>query len=109
MKIWTFSLWLSIISASLLFIIFLLSNTYGVFVWGKLRVDPGVLFPVLLLCWTTALFAFGLNNIFIDKALIDKKIEMTDLRKHLPSLLVIPSFISFGWFIYRWFKGTPIH
>ena len=109
MKIWTYSLWLSITSCILLAIIFLLSNTYGVFIWNKLRVDPGVLFPVILLSWATALFAFGLNNIFIDKSLLNKEVKMTDLRKHLPSLLVIPAFISFGWFIYRWYKGDPNH
>ena len=100
-------MWLSIVSCSLLIVIFLLSNTYGVFIWSKFRVDPGKLFPVLLLSWTAALLAFGLNNIFIDKSLIDKKVKMTDFRKHLPSLLVIPAFISFGWFIYRWYKGNP--
>jgi hypothetical protein len=107
MKIWRYSLWLSIISCTILFIIFLLPRSYSVFVWSKFRVDAGILFPVLMVSWTAALFGFALNNIFIDRSVTDKKLQMTAFIKCLPSLLGIPAFISFVWFIYRWYKGDP--
>jgi len=107
MKLWMYSLWLSILSCCLLGIICLLPSGYNVFVWGKAQVEAGVLFPVLLLCWTAALFAFALNNIFIDKAVADRGITMGTFLKCLPSLLNIPALLSFVWFIYRWCKGKP--
>ena len=107
MKIWRYSLWLSVISCSLLCVVFLLPNTYSVFVWNKLRVEAGILFPVLLVAWTTALFGFALNNVFIDRSVADRKIQMTTFLKCLPSLLGIPAFFSFVWFLYRWYKGDP--
>ena len=107
MKIWIYSLRLSIFSCGLLVVMYLLPRTYGVFIWSKSGVDPGILFPVLLVSWTAALFGFALNNIFIDKSLIDKKVQMPESKKYLPSLLAIPAIISFGWFIYRWYNGDP--
>lgn len=107
MKIWRYSLWLSIFSCCLLCVSFFLPQSYTVFIYTKFRVDAGVLFPVLLVSWTTALFGFLLNNIFIDKSITDKKIQMSNFMKGLPSLLGIPSFLSFVWFIFRWYKGDP--
>lgn len=107
MKIWRYSLWLSVVSCCLLCVIFLLPPAYSVFIYTKFRVDAGVLFPVLLVSWTTALFGFLLNNIFIDRSITDKKIQMSAFMKGLPSLLGIPSFFSFVWFIFRWYKGDP--
>jgi hypothetical protein len=107
MKIWKYSLWLSVFSCCLLCVVFLLPKTYTVFIWNKFGVDAGILFPVLLISWTTALFGFALNNIFIDRAITDKKLQMSSFMKTLPSLLGLPSFGSFVWFIFRWYKGDP--
>src|ERR1700712_6078136 len=100
MKLWTYSLWLSIFSCCLLCTICLLPAAYSVFIWGVAQIDAGVLFPVLLMCWTAALFAFALNNIFIDKAVADRSIKMGTFLKCMPSLLNIPALFSFVWFIY---------
>ena len=109
MKLWKYSLWLSIFSCILLFIVFYLTPEYNVFIWRQFRLDAGILFAVLLLSWTTALFGFALNNVFIDKALTDKNIKMPANIKCLPSILGVPSFLSFIWFIYRYYKGNPHH
>ncbi len=107
MKLWRYSLWLSLISCTILCIVFLLPANFKIFIWSKERVDAGILFPVLLVSWTTALFGFALNNVFIDRAVTDTKIKMTDFMKAVPSLLGIPAFFSFIWFIFRWYKGDP--
>jgi len=88
-------------------VIFLAPQSYSVFIYTKFRIDAGVLFPVLLVSWTAALFGFLLNNIFIDRTITDKKIQMSSFMKGLPSVLGIPSFFSFVWFIFRWYKGDP--
>jgi hypothetical protein len=107
MKYWTYSLLLSIISCILLLVIFLLPDSFTVFKFTKTQVDNGVLFPVLLLSWMASLFGFALNNIFIDKHYSDNKPHMPGLKKYLPTLLGMPAFLSFVWFIFRWYKGKP--
>lgn len=108
MKLWKISLWLSIASCLLLLIIFILPDNFTVFSYENKQVGMGVLFPVLLVSWTLALFGFAANNIYIDKTIGDPKAEQMSRNKtYLPSMLGIPSYISFVWFIIRWFKGKP--
>ena len=107
MKYWTYSLWLSIISCTLLLVIFFLPDSFTVFKYTKTQVDNGVLFPVLLLSWMGALFGFALNNIFIDKHYSDGQPKMPRLKKYTPTFLSMPAFFSFLWFLFRWYKGKP--
>lgn len=108
MKLWRLSLLLSIISCILLGIVFLMPSNYRVFIWKEHGVvDAGILFPLLLFSWTTALIGFALNNIFIDRTIADGKIKMSDFLKAVPSLLGLPAFFSFVWFLFRWYKGDP--
>ena len=108
MKLWYYALWLSIASCILLLIVYFLPPDFTVFIWNKSQVDAGVLFPVLLVSWTAALFGFALNNIFIDKSIVDRNAKkMNGLHAYLPSLLGLPAFFSFMWFIIRWYKGKP--
>jgi hypothetical protein len=68
----------------------------------------GVLFPVLLIAWTLALFGFAVNNVDIDRSILDKNApKMSGLKKYLPTILGLPAYISFMWFIIRWYKGKP--
>jgi uncharacterized membrane protein len=108
MKLWKISLWLSITSCVILLIIFILPDNFTVFSYTKSEVGAGVLFPVLLLSWTFALFGFAVNNVYIDKTILDKNAKrMPGLKTYLPTLLGLPAFISFLWFIIRWYKGKP--
>jgi len=108
MKLWYLSLLLSIVSCLVLLIIFFLPDSYTVFNWSKSEVQAGILFPVLLLSWSTALFGFLFNNLFIDKNLMDKEAPtMQPMKAYLPTYLGIPAFISFLWFIIRWYRGKP--
>ena len=106
MKLWQISLWFSIASCVILLVVMLLPDNYTVFVWVKSQVGPGVLFPVLLISWTTALIGFACNNIYIDKSLFDKNAKkMPPLKTYSPTLLGIPAFLSFIWFVFKWYKG----
>jgi hypothetical protein len=108
MKLWYISLWLSIASCLLLLLVFFLPADFTVFIWTKTQVEAGVLFPVLLVSWTLALFGFAVNNVYIDKTILDKNAKkMTGIITYLPSLLGLPAFFSFLWFIVRWYKGKP--
>jgi hypothetical protein len=79
-----------------------------VFSYNAKQVGPGILFPVLLLSWTFSLFGFAFNNIYIDKSIVDKNaVKMRWYKLYLPSLLGFPAFMSFIWFIIRWYKGKP--
>jgi hypothetical protein len=91
-------------------VISLLPANYSVFVWAKNQVQPGFLFPVLMVNWTTALLGFAFNNVYIDKSIFDKNArKMSGIKTYLPSLLSIPAFFSFVWFMIRWYKGDVKH
>lgn len=108
MKLWYVALGLSITSCLILLVIVFLPDSFTVFNWTKSQVEAGILFPVLLVSWTVALFGFLFNNIFIDKTMMDSKVkQMPAFKTYLPSLLSIPAFGSFIWFIIRWYKGKP--
>jgi hypothetical protein len=108
MKLWRISLWLSIASCSILLVIFCLPSSVTVFSYNAKEVGPGILFPVLLLSWTCSLFGFAFNNIYIDKSIGDKfAAKMSHFKLYLPSILGLPAFMSFIWFIIRWYKGKP--
>jgi len=108
MKLWKISLWLSIASCLLLLIVLLVPDNLTVFTYQDKQVGMGVLFPVLLVSWTLALFGFAANNIYIDKTIVDPKAkQMSRTKTYLPSMLGVPSYLSFVWFIIRWFKGKP--
>jgi uncharacterized membrane protein len=108
MKLWYVSLILSISSCIVLLVMCLLPDSYTVFNWTKPDVQAGILFPVLLLSWTAALLGFLFNNIFIDKRMMDREAKpMPSFKAYLPTLLGFPAFISFIWFIIRWYKGKP--
>ena len=108
MKLWYISLLLSIVSCIILMAMCFVSDEYSVFNWSKNEVQAGVLFPVLLISWATSLLAFLFNNIFIDKRMMQINARrMPSLKAYLPTLLGIPSFTSFIWFIIRWYKGKP--
>lgn len=108
MKLWYVSLGLSIVSCIILLVMCFLPDTYAVFNWSKTEVQAGVLFPVLLVSWTAALLGFLFNNIFIDRSLMERNVKpIPAFKAYLPSLLGIPAFISFIWFIVRWYKGKP--
>jgi hypothetical protein len=108
MKLWKISLWLSIASCLLLLLVMLLPDNFTVFSYEDKQAGMGVLFPVLLVSWTLALFGFAVNNIYIDKTIVDSKAkQMSNPKTYLPSMLGIPSYFSFVWFIIRWFKGKP--
>ncbi|HMO63528.1 MAG TPA: hypothetical protein PKC39_15890 [Ferruginibacter sp.] len=108
MKLWRYSLLLSITSCLLLLIIFFLPDSFTVFEWTKAEVNAGVLFPVLLLSWLTALLGFAANNIFIDKNIVAKEpVKMSYMKQYIPTWLSLPGFSSFIWFIVRWYKGRP--
>ena len=108
MKLWYISLALSIASCIILMVIYFLPESYTIFHWTKSEVQAGVLFPVLLLSWATALFGFLFNNLFIDKNLVEKGAEvMPPVKAYLPTYLGIPAFSSFIWFIIRWYKWRP--
>ena len=49
-----------------------------------------------------------MNNIFADKGYIDNNFRMPALLKYLPSLLGIPVFFSFVWFIYSWIRTSGL-
>lgn len=72
MKLWYISLTLSIASCLILLLMYMLPDAYTVFNYTKSEVQSGVLFPVLLLSWTAALFGFLFNNMFIDKNIVEK-------------------------------------
>ncbi len=108
MKLWYLSLALSILSCILLLVTWMLPPAYTVFDWSAAEVQAGVLFPVLLVSWTLALFGFLFNNIFIDRNLVEKNARpMKPARAYLPSYLGLPAFFSFIWFLLRWYKGKP--
>jgi|GEM_PF-1302781 len=108
MKLWKISLWLSVASCSILFIIVLLPGNFTVFTYTKTQIGMGVLFPFLLIAWTLALFGFAVNNVYIDKSIVDKDAKkMSGLKMYLPTILGLPAYISFLWFIIRWYKGKP--
>ncbi|MEN9569266.1 MAG: hypothetical protein RL172_497 [Bacteroidota bacterium] len=108
MKLWYVSLILSIVSCMILLVVCFLPDTYTVFNWSKADVQAGILFPVLLISWTAALFGFLFNNIFIDRSMMDKNAKpMPAFKSYLPSFLGLPAFASFVWFIIRWYKGKP--
>ena len=108
MKLWYVSLILSIVSCIILLVICFLPANYTVFNWTKTQVEAGVLFPVLLISWTAALFGFLFNNIYIDKSMMEKNAkQMNTFKSYLPSFLGLPAFLSFIWFIIRWYKGKP--
>ena len=107
MKLWRISLWLSIASCIVLLFVCFLPSNYSVFVWMKQQVQPGILFPVLLVSWTLSLLGFAFNNIYIDKSLFDKVAKKMPAHKtYLPTLLGIPAFLSFIWFVIKWFKSA---
>jgi hypothetical protein len=108
MKIWNYSLWLSVFSVVILLITFLLPGQYSIFTWGREGAGAGRLFPVMFIIWATSLVAFAMNNIFADKGYIDNNLKMPTLLKYLPCVLGIPSFVSFIWFIVTWMKGSPM-
>jgi hypothetical protein len=108
MKLWYVSLGLSIASCIILLVICFLPEGYTVFNWTKGQVQAGILFPVLLISWTTALLGFLFNNIFIDKSLMEKNARpMPVFKAYLPTWLGVPAFTAFIWFIIRWYKGKP--
>lgn len=108
MKLWYISLMLSIASCLILLVMYMLPDTCTVFTYTKSEVQSGVLFPVLLLSWTTALFGFLFNNMFIDKNIVEKDAKpMPAFKAYLPTFLGFPAFVSFIWFIVRWYKGRP--
>ncbi len=108
MKLWYLSLLLSIASCLVLLVMCFLPDHFTVFNWTKSDVQAGVLFPVLLLSWTLALFGFLFNNMFIDKNMVEKNAKpMPRLKAYLPTFLGFPAFSSFIWFIVRWYKGRP--
>ena len=108
MKLWYYSLLLSVVSCVLLLVIYFLPDDFTIFVWSKSQVNAGVLFPVLLVSWLTSILAFAANNIFIDKNIFEKKpVKMSSFKLYLPTLLGVPGFSSFIWFIIRWYKGKP--
>ncbi len=108
MKLWYVSIILGIVSCLILLVICLLPEGYTVFNWSAHQVQAGVLFPLLLLSWTMALFAFLFNNIFIDKKMMERNIKpMPSFKAYLPTLMGLPAFTSFIWFIVRWYKGKP--
>ncbi len=108
MKLWYVSLVLSITSCIILLVVCLLPDPYSVFAWSKTQVEAGILFPILLISWTTALLGFLFNNIFIDKTMMERNASpMPAFKSYLPTLLGIPAFTSFIWFIIRWYKGKP--
>ena len=108
MKTWNYSLFLSITSFCNLLITFFLPGYYSTFRWGSQGADAGKLFPVMLLIWAISLVAFAMNNVFVDKCYVDNNLKMPALLKYLPSLLSIPSFISFIWFIYTLLRGSQL-
>lgn len=108
MKLWYYSLVLSVVSCVLLLVIYFLPNDFTIFIWSKHQVDAGVLFPVLIISWLTAILGFAANNIFIDKNMFEKKpVKMPSGKLYLPTILGIPGFSSFVWFVIRWYKGKP--
>jgi len=108
MKLWKISLWLSVASCFILLIVILLPNNFTVFTYTKTQAGMGILFPVLLVSWTLALFGFAVNNVYIDKSIVDKNApKMGGFKTYLPTILGLPAYISFLWFIVRWFKGKP--
>ncbi len=108
MKLWYISLILSICSCIILLVMCSLPDTYTVFKWTKSEVEAGVLFPLLLLSWTAALFGFLFNNMFIDKNIVEKGAKkIPPFKAYLPSFLSLPAFSSFIWFIVKWYKGRP--
>lgn len=108
MKLWYISLMLSIASCLILLVMYMLPDTYTVFSYTKSEVQSGVLFPVFLLSWTSALFGFLFNNMFIDKNIVEKDAPpMPAFKAYLPTFLGFPAFVSFIWFIVRWYKGRP--
>jgi UDP-N-acetylmuramyl pentapeptide phosphotransferase/UDP-N-acetylglucosamine-1-phosphate transferase len=108
MKLWYVSLILSIVSCIILLVICLLPDGYTIFIWTRPQIEAGVLFPVLLISWTTAILGFLFNNLFIDKNLVDKRAKtMHPLKAYIPTYLGFPAFFSFLWFVIRWYKGKP--
>jgi hypothetical protein len=107
MKYWKYSLWLSIFSSAILIAGLLTPASCKVFVWKKMGVDPGILFPVLLICWTTSLLAVAFNNIFVDAIYMEDAVNIKGIKKYIPSILSLPGLISFIWFCCRWYIGKP--
>lgn len=107
MKYWNYSLWLGVFSLALLTAILMLPASFSVFVWNKVGVDAGILFPFLMISWVTSVVSVAYNNIFIDRLVLYKGIEMRRTKRYLPSLLSMPALISFVWFCYRWYRGNP--
>jgi hypothetical protein len=106
MKLWYVSLIFSVASCVVLFVICFLPDGYTVFDWSKTEVEAGILFPVLLISWVTALLGFLFNNIFIDKKMMEPNSRpIPGIKAYLPTLLGLPAFSSFLWFIIRWYKG----
>lgn len=108
MKTWNYALYISIVSLLILIIIGFLPGHYSVFIWSKAGGNVGKLFPVMFFIWTLSLVAFAMNNIFVDKYYIDNHLQMRAVHRYLPSILSIPVFMSFIWFVFTWLKGNPL-
>ena len=108
MKTWNYSLYLSLCSFIILLITFFLPGEYSIFISGREGATAGKLFPLMFFIWVASIIAFAMNNIFADKCYIDQNLKMPGIVKYLPSLLGIPAFLSFVWFLYTWIKAMRI-
>ncbi len=107
MKTWKIALGIGFISTLILVIVILLPKNYTVFSLSEQGVDIGALFPVMLCIWILALIAFAINNVFVDKYYIDNNLKMHPFLRYLPSIIGIPVFISFIWFLCTWLVTNP--
>lgn len=109
MKTWNYALYMSIFSVVILIITFFLPAHYSILSWSKDGADAGKLFPLMLFIWALSLIAFAMNNVFVDKCYVDDNLKMNSLVKYLPSVLSIPVFSSFIWFLFTWLKDNPVN
>ena len=106
MKIWKYSLYLSIFSCASQVIILFLPDQYSIFIRNQSGLNGGKLFPVMWLIWLSSLAAFAINNIFADNLFYNENISMSGFKKYLPTFLGLPAFFSFMWTVYSWVKTS---
>ncbi|MEJ7626347.1 MAG: hypothetical protein WKF35_05760 [Ferruginibacter sp.] len=90
-----------ITSVVILIVIILSPQNYFIIESSRSYMQVGDLFPVLLLSWLFSTIALAFNFIYIERLHMNVFIPVARHKKFLPSILSVPSFISFLWFCYQ--------
>jgi hypothetical protein len=91
----------SVLSVLILVIAFVLPENMVFVKDAGGRINAGIMFPLLPVCWGTSVVAFAMNFLYVETLYIENYFKVKQSRKLLPSMIATPSIISFLWFCYH--------